>query len=229
MTVGIYKISFKNTDKVYIGQSLNIETRWNSHLSELKNNKGSIKLQEAYRIYGIDKLQIILECDIAELDLAEKEAIEIYNSCENGFNSLPDARAPIMYGEQNPNALENNQKYIDVLKLLVQQNPTFSKKEISNITGVSIYIINHIAALESHTWLKEILPVEYKKLQNQKTIPFYRGTQYPKLISPEGIEYEVINITQFAKTHGLLQPKITEVMKGTRNHHKGWTAKAWWN
>ena len=30
-------------------------------------------------------------------------------------------------------------------------------------------------------------------------------------------------LTRFCATHNLLQPKMTEVMKGTRTHHKGWT------
>jgi len=30
-------------------------------------------------------------------------------------------------------------------------------------------------------------------------------------------------LTKFCAMHNLLQPKMTEVMKGTRAHHKGWT------
>lgn len=30
-------------------------------------------------------------------------------------------------------------------------------------------------------------------------------------------------LTKFCKMHDLLQPKMTEVMKGTRPRHKGWT------
>lgn len=225
MTTGIYKISFKNTDKVYIGQSQNIENRWKHHLSDLRKRKAPEKLQHAYDVYGIDTFEIVLECEIQELDSAEKEAIEIYNSCNNGFNSLPDSRAPIMCGEDNPNSSKSTEKYIAVLRLLVQENPRLSKRQVSNVTGVSLYTVRHIAALESHAWLKDVLPQEYEKLKKQKSYLFYRGIQYPKLISPEGVEYEVLNITQFAKTHGLLQPKLSELFKGTRKKHMGWTAK----
>lgn len=229
MTVGIYKISFKSTEKVYIGQSISIESRWNSHKSALASGKGPPKLQDAYNTYGIKSFEVLLECSISELNSLEKEAIEIYDSYNNGFNSIPDARNPIMSGENNPQATEDNKKYMQVLKLLVQKCPTLSKKEISSTAGVSVYVVNHIAQLESHAWLKDVMPAEYSQLEEQKAYGYYRGKQYPKLVSPEGIEYEVTNITKFAKQHGLLQPKLTEVMKGTRNHHRGWISKVWWN
>ena len=40
---GIYKIYCKNTNKYYIGQSVNIKNRLNQHMNELKNNKHKIK------------------------------------------------------------------------------------------------------------------------------------------------------------------------------------------
>ena len=36
---GIYKITNKNNGKVYIGESLNIERRWEEHKKELSNNQ----------------------------------------------------------------------------------------------------------------------------------------------------------------------------------------------
>jgi group I intron endonuclease len=224
MTIGIYKISFKDTDRVYIGQSSNIEARWCSHLSDFRNKRATPKLQQAYDRYGIKKFDIILECCIDELNSAEKEAIEIYNSYVDGFNSLSDARAPILPGEDNPNAAEINEKYMEVLRLLVQESPSLTKREISKISNVSIYVINHIAALESHAWLKERMPLEYKLLEDRKhNNKYYRGKQYPQVKSPDGMIYDVVHVTNFAKQHGLLQPKLSEVMSGNRNHHKGWT------
>lgn len=223
MTIGIYKLEFNNTDQVYIGQSTNIEKRWISHISNLKLDKATKKLQEAYNKYGINTYSIILECSIEELNKAEAEAIQIFNSHENGFNSTDCATGPSFTGEDNPSATEDNSTYEQVLKLLVQVNPTLDKRSIADICNVSIYVVRHIAALESHTWLKAKYPLEYALLEKQKSTPYYYGTQYPKLLSPEGIMYDVSHVTNFAKQHGLLQPKVTELLKGTRNYHKGWT------
>lgn len=223
MTTGIYKINFNGTDKVYIGQSLNIETRMVGHLCALRKQKITAKLQDAYNTYGIKDYEVILECNASELDTAESEAIEIFDSYNNGFNTLPSASVPCNYGTDNINSQHSVEEYARVLRLLVQVNPTLTKREIQEITGVSIYIIRHIASLESHCWLKELYPEDYAKLEALKGNKYYYGKQYLPVRSPDGTIYEVTHVTNFAKEHGLLQPKLTEVLKGTRNHHKGWT------
>lgn len=46
---GVYKIINTTNNKMYIGQSINIERRWEEHKEELKNNKHhSYKLQSDY-------------------------------------------------------------------------------------------------------------------------------------------------------------------------------------
>lgn len=222
MTIGIYKLVFNNTDKVYVGQSNCIEKRWTSHTSTMRLGTASPKLQEAYNTYGVSHYEILCECTLEELNSTEIEAIEIYNSFNNGFNSTPSSTGPCLYGQSNPSALDTDDTYREILRLLVQKEPSLNKREIAAICNVSIYTVRHMSALETHSWLKEDMPLEYAKLVALKSIPHYRGTQYPKLLSPDGNVYEILNITTFAKLHGLLQPKITEVMQGTRTHHKGW-------
>jgi hypothetical protein len=227
MTCGIYKLNFNNTNKVYIGQSIDIENRFVKHKSAFNRNVATPKLQQAYNNYGMPTLEVIISCDISELNNTEKEAIEIFDSVNNGFNTLYESGNPVLFGDKAGGSKYTNEQYISVLRLLVSSNPTLSKREIQEITGISLYTIRHIAALESHTWLKQLCPDEYIELERIKTQKkYYRGNQYPKLISPEGIVYEVTHVTNFAKEHGLLQPKVTEVLKGTRNHHKGWVRAA---
>ena len=224
MTCGIYILRFKETNKVYIGQSIDIEDRFIKHKSSLNRNVAAPKLQNAYYTYGNPSLEILCECSIQELNDLEKEAIQIFNSVNCGFNTLYESGNPVLYGDKGGTAKYTNEQYIQVLKLLVSTNPTLSKREIENITKVSISVIRHIAALESHSWLSEICPREYAILKNTKIESrYYRGKQYPKLKSPEGVEYEITHISNFAKEHGLLQPKVTELLKGKRNMHKGWT------
>lgn len=224
MTCGIYILKFRGTDKVYIGQSIDIEDRFIKHKSALNRNVAAPKLQNAYHTYGSPSLEILCECSIQQLNALEKEAIEIFNSVDYGFNTLYESGNPVLYGDKAGTAKYTNEQYIQVLKLLVHTNPSFSKREIESMTGISISVIRHIAALESHAWLSEICPKEYAVLKSIKLdSKYFRGKQYPKLKSPEGIEYEVTHVSDFAKQHGLLQPKVTELLKGTRNTHKGWT------
>ena len=223
MTIGIYKLSFYNTNKVYIGQSGCIEKRWASHTSNLKLGKASPKLQEAHNTYGVKSYEILCECSVEELNDLEIEAIQIFDSYNNGFNSTPSATGPCLYGETNPSSIETNEVYKKILQLLVQESPTLSKRQIAELCNTSIYAVRHLASLETHCWLKQDMPLEYAKLELLKQSKYYRGIQYPKLLSPEGIVYEITHLSNFSKEHNLLQPKVSELMKGTRNTHKGWT------
>lgn len=63
---GIYKIKNKANNKLYIGQSVNIRTRKNSHLSSLKNNTHyNTHLQRAFNKYGVENFEftVIEYCD----------------------------------------------------------------------------------------------------------------------------------------------------------------------
>ena len=48
--------------------------------------------------------------------------------------------------------------------------------------------------------------------------PFY-------VISPEGIEYEVMSPANFAKEHGLFQSSMDKLVRGKQSEHKGWKLK----
>ena len=52
--IGIYKISFYNSNRVYIGQSVNIKNRIKYHKVCLKSNRHyNKKLQRSYNKYGL--------------------------------------------------------------------------------------------------------------------------------------------------------------------------------
>jgi hypothetical protein len=228
LTTGIYILKFPNTDKVYIGLSLHIENRYKQHLYSLGKREASSKLQQAFDTYGPPAVETLLECFPDELEEAEKEAIFIYNSIENGFNTLDSSNAPILYGETNGNAKYSNEKYYEVLKLLAE--PGYSVKQIAKITEVSEYVIAHISALEAHQWLEELYPEEYSKVRHIKynggrKSAFMQGIKYPPIVDPYGIEHRVLHCTNFALEHGLSQPKLSEVLNGKRNSHKGWKLK----
>lgn len=222
MTCGIYKLVFEGTDKVYIGQSIDIEDRFKRHLYAMNKGTSVPKVQEAFILYGTPKLEVLSECDSTDLDDFEIETISIYNSINNGFNSLSGGSRLI--GTNNPSARYTVEDYYNVLVLL--GTPGIPWKKISKDTGVSEYTISHISAKESHLWLKEAFPVEYAKLElihsTGRNSAYMQGIFYPYIVSPEGIVYEVKCPTHFAKEHKLLQPKLHEVLTGSRDTHRGW-------
>lgn len=88
MNIGIYKIT-SPSNKIYIGQSLNIEKRLKSY-QKLKC-KGQIKLYNSLLKYGYynHKVEILEICSVDELNDLEIHYIKLYNSCKEGLNISP--------------------------------------------------------------------------------------------------------------------------------------------
>lgn len=221
MTIGIYLLKFSSTDKVYIGQSSNIEHRFLTHLSKLRNNKASKILQEAYNQYGPPILEILLECSTADLDSNEIEAIEIFSSNILGFNSTKGGAYHSLVGEKHPTAKCTDSQYLSIIQYLL--NPALSLKEIAEITGVSYNIISHISRLESHGYIADKYPEEFKKLKEYNSLYIRRPVAVHEIVSPEGAIYSVSNVSTFAKEHNLTQSRLSLLFNGKTKTHKGWT------
>ena len=85
---GIYCIKNKTTGKRYIGQSVNIYSRWRGHKAELKNNShDNDYLQKAWNKYGEKDFEffILEECEQSLLDEKERFYIEKYNTLNRSF------------------------------------------------------------------------------------------------------------------------------------------------
>ncbi len=87
MICGIYKIQNLINNKIYIGQSTDIKTRWYKH----KCAQDDFYIHRALRKYGINNFSfdIIEECKKEELNKKEKYYINLYNSLiPNGYNMI---------------------------------------------------------------------------------------------------------------------------------------------
>lgn len=83
---GIYKITNLINNKIYIGQSTNIEYRWEDHKFYSRNSHTA--LQAAFKKYGISNFsfEVIEECSKEYLDEREIYWIKFYDSYKNGYN-----------------------------------------------------------------------------------------------------------------------------------------------
>lgn len=228
MTIGIYCLKFSNTTKVYIGKSKNIETRFNIHRQNLLHGRGSKKLQEAYNTFGMPILEIIVESTEEELTDLEKEAVNIYNSYLDGFNSTQggeDGHWEGLPGDKNPGSLYSGDQIRAAFKMLLDTKNT--NKIISATTGVSTHVIINISCGRGHKWLEEEFPVEYKTLLDLKGNRYSgeaMGIVYPPLKSPDGLIYSNIsNAKAFCINHNLTPTHIAKLFKGKAKSHKGWT------
>lgn len=107
----IYKISFTDTDWVYIGSALKPESRRKQHLSELNNGKHhSVKLQRYFSKYkSTPSFDIIETCTESERHLREDYWINYYDSLHNGFNMIPAER--VLSWEELLKIKENNKRH----------------------------------------------------------------------------------------------------------------------
>lgn len=91
--IGIYKITNKITNKVYIGQSIDIKLRWAVHKQpsnyfDPTNDNYYRKIYTAFREYGIENFEfsIIENCSKEQLNEREIYWINYYNSFYDGYN-----------------------------------------------------------------------------------------------------------------------------------------------
>lgn len=136
--IGIYKITNKINNKIYIGQSKNIEQRWKEHIRHSKDKYSRHKpyIHSAINKYGKDnfKFDVIEECKFEELDEKERYYIKLYNSNKRGigYNITPGGDA----------------KYNIVLKGVDNPVSVFSKDEIYFIR--EMYANKNISKMEAY-------------------------------------------------------------------------------
>lgn len=85
--VGIYKITNTINNKSYIGQSINIASRWAEH-KRLSNSEDQRIIYRAIRKYGLENFtfEVLEECQEQELNEREIYWINFFDSFENGYN-----------------------------------------------------------------------------------------------------------------------------------------------
>ena len=228
MTIGIYRLCFNGTDRCYVGQSVNIEQRYRAHLNSFIIGKANPKMMEAYKLYGSPSLKIVCECSVRELNELEAEAIEVYNSVNNGFNIYASATdTPLYYGESHPRCKYTNKQILEVAQLLT--DPDNKAFDISEITGIHIESVQSIASLKVHGWIEKEDPETYKKLvnllgkrKNPKGIAA-RGIAYPPVMCPNGTVYTNIeNLSKFCEQHNLCRPNFRKLLLGKIKSSLGW-------
>lgn len=144
---GIYKITNNINKKLYIGQAVDIQARWNQHKRNFNNPfcfKTSPKLYSAFLKYGVENFNFeVVESHVPIEQLTEREEywIRFYNAVEQGYNCVYPSE--VFRGEHNPNATLTLEQVLEIKELLI--NSKISQQEIATMYGVAastIYRIN---------------------------------------------------------------------------------------
>lgn len=98
---GIYKIQNKINNKIYIGQSIDVNRRWQAHkriYNDIVSDQYNKPLYRAFRKYGIENFifSILEECKVSELNDKEKYWIKYYDSINplKGYNLTEGGDSP---------------------------------------------------------------------------------------------------------------------------------------
>ena len=140
---GIYKITNLINNKCYIGQSVNIENRWQHHRSASRcetNECYNYPLQKAMRKYGLENFsfEILEECKVEELDQKEKYYIQFYQSLENGYNQVRVEQSGTKIISKEVKAIQYDLVHTDLSTDLIGQKYGVSGRTVRSInTGES--------------------------------------------------------------------------------------------
>ena len=115
-TCGIYRITNQVNQKVYIGQSIRIEKRWEEHKRKPfleKSEDYNYPLYQAIRKYGLENFtfEIIEECSPEDLNWKEEYYISLYESYPlekgKGYNQTPGGGNQQWYRKLSPELFES--------------------------------------------------------------------------------------------------------------------------
>lgn len=156
MSVGIYKIENLVNGKIYIGQSIHIERRWQEHC---RNSSKSL-ISKAIKKYGKENfLFSILEevSDINTLNELESKYIRNFNSLiPNGYNVIIEDN--FSKNQFNRYSYETFLEIIEEIK-----NPELSFQQLSEKYGLDLSMIYYLNRGDYHK-----LPNENYPLRNVK-------------------------------------------------------------
>lgn len=131
MACGIYKITNKINNQAYIGQSIDIQSRWNKEKTrafDIYSEEYNKTLSKAFRKYGIDSFsfEILEECEKTLLDEKEQYYINYYNTYFNGYNETSGGQN----GTLNQSQKISKKDLMLIYDLLI--NSSLTQKEIAN-------------------------------------------------------------------------------------------------
>lgn len=142
--IGIYRIQNKINNKIYIGQSVCIEKRWEQHRTKCfnpNNDQYNGYFYRSIRKYGLENFSffVLEECSKEVLNEKEIYWISYYDSSnpEKGYNLTLGGSNAATY------CPKLNKEKADQIKSFLEE-PILSQQEIANIYGISQKMVSEI-------------------------------------------------------------------------------------
>lgn len=224
---GIYKITCLPTEKIYIGSTNNLHKRWMAHKVTLrKGSHRNIYLQRAWNKHGEQSFIFEVIEYVMPFVLLEREQhwLDLLKPYDNsiGFNIANDASTPAHTAEvkarisKSHMGIKPNEETRKLMSLLKQGKPSpnkgkkFTPEHCANMSKAMLG--NRMNLGRKHT--------EEHRAKNSAA----KSKEYI-IISPDGIEFKIKNMTAFCKEKNLNCGHMIQVALGNEKLHKGWSCK----
>lgn len=171
--IGIYGIKNKINNKIYVGQSMDINKRFSKHIRELRKQKHYNKhLQRSFNKYLECQFELIIleECKSSELGFKEQEWIykhdksELYNTFYH-IQFLQGDRNPF-YGRKHTEKSKHLMSEWRKQNFLGENNPHYGKKHSKE--SISKIINNHPNIKLCENSVREIVALLKAGVSHQK-------------------------------------------------------------
>ena len=214
--IGIYKLIHTKTGKYYIGSSVNIKNRYQTHLSFLKSGKNIKRLQELYNQDPNFELVVLEEC--RKCDLIKKEGkylkslVRIDPYCVNhqskAVANLRNKKKSDLHKERlSQSMLGKNGNHTRKNKLVTLVSPTGKEYSVTSIkkfaekNKLSQSALNSVATgqlMHHKGWT--LKGTTLTKIS--RSLPDFMKPDI-KIISPDGEIYIIKSIHQFEKENNV--------------------------
>lgn len=187
----IYKLTNLLNNKIYIGQTNNINRRMQEHKHDKRKNK---PIHAAIVKYGWENFKLDILYYGENYNEEEKKWIKFYDSQnkDKGYNIVEGGQDSS--GESNPASVLTQEQVNNVVELLLNTDKT--TREISEETGVSIRNIEHINVGDSWHDPKYQYPIRTNgRLSNDKVnkiIDLLQNTDYSY-----DVIFEIVNVPKY--------------------------------
>jgi len=216
---GIYKITNKVNDHCYVGQSIDIENRFKTHINVLHNKNQATynyPLYRAMRKYGINNFEFeVLEIVMQEDDLTRRE-MYWYEKLEPEYCQIDPAKS-ISYVSKSVHMIDT-----DSLKILKTFNSIREAQRYLNVKTSKISDVclgKRTKALNYHWCFTDDYSEDWKPKMSQNKIGVLAINKHTK----EETKYD--SIQSAANDLGVNYRKVFEAVHGITKNTRDWYFK----
>lgn len=214
----IYVIRNKINDKVYVGQSINVENRFKGHIQDKDRKQYISAIDGAIKKYGEENFWYeILEGPISNYNEREKYWIKFFNSLvPNGYNIMEGGNEPPVNRGTKNNKSKLTEENIEELKTLLL-NPNITLSEIASYFKVSYRTISNFNIGKTY----------HDKNVNYPIRKFQCSGEHSNMVSDDIIKkviYDILNtnysFNYIAKKYNINHSQVEEINQGNVLRYK---------